>query len=279
MPLDDAARVRRLREAPRTDITLGERMGRFCVALQRRIRKSVESLDEGGGVGVDESPLGASSAWTIQGGAVFADGRVEVIVRRGRLPDAASIPPSLACEPGVVTGLRVSLRPADALAPPVWFGLWHVGVGPGDAPDDQWFGGAALLAPTAASEDAARFLDVWKQVCDRYDPAAYDRFRQEASARIGASPAEPAYAGGLLFDGLREDPEGAFHLVRECGRAFPAAYLPLVPPARARGEAEGAPAPRPLESGQTASREIDGVGGSGSFDSIGPFGWFGDYEA
>jgi coproporphyrinogen III oxidase len=234
MALDDRARVQRLREAPRTDLTLGERMHRFCEALQTRLVGALARLDgtarrsreawahPGGGGGVTHG---------IEDGAVFARAAVEVSAVREEPPAWAALQPCFS------TGLTLAVYPVNPYVPAVLAHLRYRRLGADPfAPAEQAFGGEAVLVPVYPfREDAEAFHRVWKAVCDRHPSVAdYRRFKARADEAFALPRRREALGvGGLFFDGLRDDPEGAFHFVREAGRALLAAYVPLVERRRA----------------------------------------------
>jgi coproporphyrinogen III oxidase len=117
------------------------------------------------------------------------------------------------------TGLVLDVEANRPDVPGARLALHHVRVGADPlAPSDRWFEGHVVLrAGTLAREDADDFGRAWLRVCARH-PAVAGRVRFEVTRETAE----------LRFDALREDPEGAFHFVREVARAFLPAYTPLV---------------------------------------------------
>ncbi len=245
---DDHARVARLRAAPRTDRLRGERMHGFCEALQTRFCAAIEKLNGQAHFSRDvwERPDGGGGVErVIAGGDVFTGGFVGVSAIHGLLPEP-ELRSDAAPQLFAATGLSLVLHAGNPYVPSVYGSFRHVRLGADPfAPTDEWFGGRAELVPIYPSrEDAESFHRVWKTVCDRHpDVADYPRFKRLCDARAARPHGdETRGVGGILFDALRDDPEGAFHFVRECGRAFLSAYVPLVERHRATpfGERERA---------------------------------------
>jgi len=173
----------------------------------------------------------------IEGGAVFAKGGVEVSAVHGDLPERAAQGLGVVPQPFFATGLSLVVHAVSPYVPAVHarFHYFRLGADP-FAPADHWFGGGADLTPVYPfREDAADFHRVWKAVCDRHPGVAdYARFKAWCDEHYYLPHrAEARGVGGIFFDGLRDDPEGAFHFVREAGRALLSAYVPLV--ARRKG--------------------------------------------
>src|SRR5690606_27523746 len=94
---------------------------------------------------------------------------------------------------------------------------------------DQWFGGGADLTPYYPHlADVQHFHRVWKEVCDAHPLADYGRFKQHCDDYFYIPHrGEARGVGGIFYDYLRDDPEGAFFFSREVGRAFLNSYLPI----------------------------------------------------
>jgi coproporphyrinogen III oxidase len=77
---------------------------------------------------------------------------------------------------------------------------------------------------------------VWKEVCDRHDPAFHARFKKWCDEYFFLPHrGEARGIGGIFFDDLTGDAEALFGFWEDVGRALTRAYLPLVE--RRRGEA------------------------------------------
>ena len=95
----------------------------------------------------------------------------------------------------------------------------------------SWFGGGADLTPMFPDEPAARdFHAALKAACDRHDTGYYDRFKAWCEEYFFLKHRnEPRGAGGIFFDYLDSaNWERDFAFTQEVGRAFLAAYPPIV---------------------------------------------------
>ncbi len=238
--LDDHARAARLRETPRTDVALGHRMRRFAEAMQDRITREAARLDARALVRERrwEHPDGGDGrARVVEGGDVFAGGTVSVASVHGALDGRAAA--ALGAPVGrafCTTGLALALRAVNPYVPTVHAGFRHVALG-ADAicPDDQWFdGGVVLTAAYPFEEDAAGFYRVWKAVCDRHPGVAdYAAFRAACERRFSRPEHGERTGGGICYDHLRDDPEGAFLFIRDAARALLSSYVPILERRRA----------------------------------------------
>lgn len=232
---DDHRRVDRLREDPRTDLPMAHRMQRFVEALQQHICKRLEALDGAARFQVDpwtRAEGGGGRSAVIQGGAVFEKGGVNTSAVHGRLPERMAGVLGVAPAPFFATGLSLVLHPRSPYVPTVHANFRYFAIGEDlQHPDDQWFGGGADLTPYYPFlEDARHFHGVWQRVCDAHPGVAdYARFKQQCDDYFFLPHRQEARGvGGIFYDYLREDPEGAFHFSRAAGRAFLEAYVPLV---------------------------------------------------
>ncbi len=104
-----------------------------------------------------------------------------------------------------------------------------------------WFGGGADLTPYYLfRDDAVHFHAALADACDRHRPIGdYDRFKAWCDEYFYLPHrGEARGVGGMFFDYLGKpddghDLEDVFGFVRDAGRAFLAAYLPIVQRRRA----------------------------------------------
>ena len=79
-------------------------------------------------------------------------------------------------------------------------------------------------------EDAIHFHQVHKQVCDRYDPSYYPRFKKSCDNYFHIPHrGESRGIGGIFFDYLQEgDIQQLLAFVTDCTQSFVPAYMPIV---------------------------------------------------
>lgn len=232
--LDDHRRADRLRQHPRTDRSMGERMQRFVEALQKRIIKAFERIDGAATFGADrwERPGGGGGLTrVITGGNVWEKGGVSTSAVHGQLPERMAHSFGVESSPFFATGISLVMHPRNPYVPSVHANFRYFALGPDLLnPLDQWFGGGADLTPYYPErDDAEHFHRTWKSVCDDHDTADYLAFKRHCDEYFYLPHrGESRGIGGIFFDYLRDDPEGSFLFVRQAGRAFLSAYLPLV---------------------------------------------------
>jgi coproporphyrinogen III oxidase len=231
---DDAKRLKRLQEEPRRDVAMGYRVQRFVEALQTAICKGIERYEpetrfrsdrwerEGGGGGLTR---------VLEGGQVFEKAGVNTSAVFGVMPERTAAALRVEPQPFFATGISLVIHPQSPCVPTVHANFRYFALGDDLLkPADQWFGGGADLTPFYPfPEDARHFHRVWKEVCDRHAPADYKRFKRQCDEYFYLPHRrEMRGVGGIFFDYLRDDPEATFFFVRDAGRNFLRAYLPIV---------------------------------------------------
>ena len=129
--------------------------------------------------------------------------------------------------PFFACGLSCVMHPRNPMAPTMHFnyryfetdsGLW-------------WCGGGSDISPAyLIEEDVKHFHQTYKDICDKYDPEWYPRFKTWADEyfRI-AHRGETRGLGGIYFDDLNDRPvEEIMEFQGECLDAILPAYLPTI---------------------------------------------------
>jgi coproporphyrinogen III oxidase len=100
---------------------------------------------------------------------------------------------------------------------------------------DRWFGGGTDLTPYYLSqEDAIHFHQVYKKVCDEFDPGFYSTFKKDCDNYFVNAHRnnERRGIGGIFYDYQRpgQNKEANFwvNFGKACGNAFIPSYIPLV---------------------------------------------------
>ena len=210
---DDRTRLARFAGEVRTDIPMGDRMLRFAAALQTRICREIEALENDARFRDEPQPAGAAGAMRVlYDGAVVAHARVA----------ATSEPRDAGAS--VATGIALELVPIEPAAPTFIARLQHLAPARSVDPEETRFEGVVAIAPAGTHSDG--FHAFWGAVAARHaDLVDYDGLRRAHGA--GA----PRDSAGFRLDVLR-DPDGtgeaAFLFVRDVGRALLGSALPLL---------------------------------------------------
>jgi coproporphyrinogen III oxidase len=128
------------------------------------------------------------------------------------------------------TGVSIVMHPFSPMVPIIHMNIRYFETDAGDS----WFGGGIDLTPIYVNDDQAKFFHAkMKDVCDRYSPECYSRFKNWADDYFFISHRnETRGIGGIFFDYLRPSEllskEETFRFVANVGRTFLMAYLPIV---------------------------------------------------
>jgi coproporphyrinogen III oxidase len=180
-------------------------------------------LDAGGGV-----------MSVMREGRVFEKVGVNVSTVHGTLAAAAQRSltarkaiPGLAVDPRFwASGISLVAHMRSPLTPAV-----HMNTRMFWTPGGWWFGGGADLNPMIEDpDDTAFFHAALARACDAHDPAYYPRFKAWADDYFMIRHwNEPRGVGGIFYDDHSTgDWEADFAFTRDVGRAFLAAFPPLV---------------------------------------------------
>jgi coproporphyrinogen III oxidase len=100
---------------------------------------------------------------------------------------------------------------------------------------DRWFGGGTDLTPYYLfEEDAQHFHQTYKDVCDRFDPGFYPKFKETCDNYFVNFHRnnERRGIGGIFYDYQRpnekQDADFWMNFGKACGDAFIPAYIPIV---------------------------------------------------
>jgi coproporphyrinogen III oxidase len=203
-----------------------ELQSEICDALAREDGQERFSVDrwnrEGGGGGVSR---------VLQEGVVFEKGGVNWSRVEGELPaDFAAQMPGEG-RAFRATGVSLVIHPRSPMVPTT-----HANFRMLEKGDKRWFGGGADLTPYYLfRDDAQHFHAALRDACDRHAPSAdYPRFKKWCDEYFFLGHrGETRGVGGIFFDyldgaGSERELENIFAFVRDAGRAFLPAYLPIV---------------------------------------------------
>lgn len=211
---------------------LFDRAAKFFSELQGELCRSLADADGGTEFNADawQRPGGGGGvARVLEGGALFEKAGVNWSNVDGELPEeiAAHMPGQgrtfRAC------GVSLVLHPRSPMVPTTHANFRCLMKG-----DALWFGGGADLTPYYLfREDAVHFHQTLAAACDRHKPVAdYDRLKTWCDEYFFLPHRnETRGVGGVFFDylGARGEypAEQVFDFVRDIGRAFGDAYIPI----------------------------------------------------
>lgn len=216
-----------------------EEFSAFVSDVQQHICSALEKVDGTQNFLIEDwerADFGGGSTRVISDGAVIEKGGVNVSAVGGALPEAMQKKFEVAESEFFATGVSLVIHPRNPFVPTVHANYRYFELYDKESGDlkDQWFGGGADLTPYYLfPEDARHFHKVHKEVCDRFDPEYYPRFKAECDTYFyNTHRDESRGIGGLFFDYQRPDEkrsaEDLYQFCRAAGFAFTEAYLPIL---------------------------------------------------
>ena len=215
-----------------------DRFFKYIQNLQKTITHQLEELDgkarfekddwqrDGGGGGL---------SMVIENGDIFEKGGVNISRVHGDLPETMQKALKVSSGKFFACGLSLVLHPKNPKIPTThanwrYFEMYDEN---GNLAD-QWFGGGQDLTPYYLDEnDAVHWHRVCKQVCDRFHPDFYPKYKKECDRYFWNSHRnEGRGLGGLFFDYRKPTEEYDinfwYDFVTAVGDSFLEAYLPIV---------------------------------------------------
>ncbi|XP_062193109.1 oxygen-dependent coproporphyrinogen-III oxidase, chloroplastic-like isoform X2 [Phragmites australis] len=229
------------------------RFERVIRRVQAEVCAALEAL-EGGGARFREDAWtppggGGGISRVLQGGRVFEKAAVNVSLVYGVMPpeayraarpDTAAVAAAVGGEkagpvPFFAAGVSSVIHPMNPFAPTMHFNYRYFETeahkdAPG-APRQWWFGGGTDLTPSyIIEEDVKHFHSVQKQVCDKFDPSFYPRFKKWCDDYFYIKHrGERRGVGGIFFDDLNDyDQEMLLHFATDCADSVLPAYIPII---------------------------------------------------
>ena len=211
----------------------------FIESLQNVICSAVEASD-GKAVFIEDqwtrAEGGGGKTRVISDGNVFEKGGVNTSIVFGDVSQAMKTQLKIDGAKWFACGLSLVLHPVNPFVPTVhcnyrMFELYNEK----DEVIDRWFGGGTDLTPYYLSqEDAIHFHQVYKKVCDEFDPGFYSTFKKDCDNYFVNAHRnnERRGIGGIFYDYQRpgQNKEANFwvNFGKACGNAFIPSYIPLV---------------------------------------------------
>lgn len=174
---------------------------------------------------------GGGRTRVIQNGAIFEKGGVNFSAVHGELPEAVKKAFGVTESEFFATGVSIVIHPNHPWVPIIHMNIRYFEM----SPEIRWFGGGIDLTPHYIIDEDARFFhQQLRQVCDRYSPEFYPRFKAWADDYFYIKHRhETRGIGGIFYDRLTPEKTGIgweqiFDFSKAVGRTFLPAYTELV---------------------------------------------------
>lgn len=210
---------------------------------QENICKAIEDCD--GGAKFCKEPYtresgGGGIARVLTNGNIFEKAGVNLSVVYGQMPQEALQAATERgadraggkLEPGqkvpfFACGLSSVMHPKNPFCPTMHFNYRYFETETGA----WWFGGGTDITPSYLDrDDMKHFHGTYKDVCDKYSPEWYPKFKKWADEYfLIKHRGETRGLGGIFFDDFNtEDPETHLKFAEEALDAVPKAYVPIL---------------------------------------------------
>ena len=185
-----------------TATPLAKRAQEYFENLQRRLVVALETMDGGARFRADRwerAEGGGGLTQILSGGALFEKAGVNTSAVWGDFDAAALSKLGGSQRRFFAAGMSLVLHPLNPMVPTVHANFRYLERG-----DDAWFGGGSDLTPYYPyKEDVAHFHRTWRDVCARFDPAYYPRFKRWCDEYFYLPHRKEARGvGGIFFDDL-----------------------------------------------------------------------------
>lgn len=173
----------------------------------------------------------------IQNGKVIEKGGVNFSAVYGQLPEAVKNAFQASEGDFFATGVSIVMHPNHPWVPIIHMNIryFEMPAGPGSTETVRWFGGGIDLTPHYIIEEDARFFhQQMKEVCGRFNPEFYGRFKTWADIYFFIKHREETRGiGGIFYDRLTPDTAGItwdeiFEFSKAVGRSFVPVYTELI---------------------------------------------------
>lgn len=203
----------------------------ICAALTQLDGKAVfeeEQWEREGG--------GGGRTRVIQNGNILEKGGVNFSAVHGELPDVVKRSFKVEQNDFFATGISIVMHPNHPMVPIIHMNIRYFEMPATEAGHEpvRWFGGGIDLTPHYIFDDDARFFHQHlKDVCNKYNPGFYPRFKQWADDYFYIKHRhETRGIGGIFYDRLTATEElsweNIFEFSKTLGRSFIPVYTELV---------------------------------------------------
>ena len=202
-------------------------------AIQDEICAGLELAD---GLGKFEEELwdreggGGGRTRIMQNGAIIEKGGVNFSAVHGKLPETVKKAFNADAEDFFATGVSIVIHPNHPFVP-----IIHMNIRYFEMEDKRWFGGGIDLTPHYVIDNDAKFFHTrLKEVCDKYSPDFYFKFKPWADEYFFIKHRnETRGIGGIFYDKLTPQNAGIgweqiFEFSKAVGRTFVPVYSELM---------------------------------------------------
>lgn len=203
-----------------------ELQGEICAALEQADgtgRFQEDQWERPGG--------GGGRSKVMENGAVIEKGGVNFSAVSGQLPESVMKALQVSDDHFFATGISIVMHPQNPFVPIIHMNIRYFELNNGT----YWFGGGIDLTPHYINSEQAQFFhQQLKQVCDRYNPSFYAKFKTWADDYFYIPHRQEARGiGGIFFDRLDEASSGLskeklFEFVYAVGQTFAPTYTKLM---------------------------------------------------
>jgi coproporphyrinogen III oxidase len=162
-------------------------------------------------------------------GRIIEKGGVNFSAVGGSMPEFMKTNHQITDSEFFATGVSIVLHSVNPHVPIIHMNVRYFETSGGTS----WFGGGIDLTPHyVVPDDAQRFHEILRSVCNRFDPDFYPRFKQWADDYFFIPHRhETRGVGGIFFDHLKPDNAQEktrfFQFVMAVGRSFLDCYVPF----------------------------------------------------
>jgi coproporphyrinogen III oxidase len=211
----------------------------YIYDLQDRICKALADFDGKATFMEDKwerTEGGGGRTRVIANGNVFEKGGVNTSVVFGKVSEIMKSQLKIEGSDWFACGLSLVIHPVNPFVPTVHcnYRMFELYNDNGEV-IDRWFGGGTDLTPYYLfEEDAKHFHSTYKNVCDKFDPNFYPKFKETCDNYFVNSHRnnERRGIGGIFYDYQRpdeiKDVNFWINFGKACGDAFIPAYVPIV---------------------------------------------------
>ncbi len=206
-----------------------EEIAEIYQKMQDYICQAIEQADGRGKFEEDKwtrSEGGGGKTRIFKGGAIIEKGGVAFSAVHGPMPEKILSKLQLSKADFFATGVSIVIHPKSPMVPIIHMNIRYFEMDNGE----YWFGGGIDLTPHYLDpSDARYFHQKVKEVCDRFDPDYYPKFKKWADDYFFIQHRkETRGVGGIFYDRLKPTQEEGFQGILDfslaIGRLFPEVY-------------------------------------------------------